>query len=50
MIYAISKNKTAHIVEPNSKKTKCNLNLRKRNWSFYTKTDEPKCEHCKGAK
>lgn len=46
MINAISKNKIAHLVEPNSKRTLCKLNLRKGSWSFCTKTEDPKCEHC----
>jgi hypothetical protein len=47
MINAVSKNKITHFVQPNSKRTLCNLNLRKNNWEFSTaKSVHPKCECC----
>lgn len=47
MINAVSKNKITHFIKPNSKRTLCDINLRKGNWTFYSaKVDHPKCECC----
>ena len=47
MINAVSKNKTTHFINPNSKRTLCNINVRKGNWTFYSaKVEHPKCECC----
>ena len=47
MIKAVSKNKITHFIHPNSKRTLCNINVAKGNWTFYSaKADHPKCECC----
>lgn len=47
MINAVSKNKITHFVQPQSKRTLCNLSVRKNNWEFSTVNSiHPKCECC----
>ena len=47
MINAVSKNKITHFVQPQSKRTLCNLNVAKGNWEFSTVNSiHPKCECC----
>lgn len=47
MINAVSKRKITHYVEPNTKRTLCNLSVAKNNWEFSTvKSVHPHCEAC----
>jgi hypothetical protein len=46
MYYAISQNKTAHMIKPNQDRTLCGVKCKKNRWTFLTKTENVKCEHC----